>query len=663
MDIGKTKGGSMGLSYPMLTRVNYTVWAMKMKVLMQAHGVWEAIEKEDPKTPVEERMDKVALAMIYQSIPEEMLLSLSKKKQAKNAWEALQTMCQGADRAKAAKVQTLKTEFEALNMKDAELLDDFSLKLVGLVTNIRALGEDVKEAYVVMKLLRAVPTKFLPIASTLEQFGNLETMTLEETIGSLKVHEERIKGSTEITGGQVLLTEEEWIKKENSENKLLLTREEWKKRMHRGGAEGNSGARGRGGRDKSRIRCYNCHIYGHYAAECRKPNREKEVRQEALMAQTNDDEPTLLLAKHDKECKETMLNEGGVTPVVMINGKEIKISSNVWYLDNGASNHMSDDREKFMELNEGITGSVKFGDGSTVKIQGKGSINFKCKNGEERMLHEVYYIPSLYSNIISLGQLSEEGNEVILKGNYLWVYEKKGSLLMKVKRSQNRLYKLLDETVTSECLLSKLDEVSRLWHVRLGHVNQLSIALMKKNNMVYGLPNVIQSREVCKGCLNSKQTRKPCPRKATYSASKVLQLVHGDLCGPIEPTTLGGNKYFFLLMDDISRVMWVYIIKRKDEAFGMFKKFRAQVENGAEKRIKTFRTDHGGEFNSNEFKTFYEDAGIERHFTAPYTPQQNGVVERRNRTVIKMTRCFLKEMGLPANLWGEAVRHSVYVLN
>ena len=101
MDVGKGKGGSMGLSYPMLTKTNYTVWAMKMKVLMQAHGVWEAVEQAGPNaTAVEERVDKVAMAMIYQSIPEEILLSLSEKKLAKEAWEALRTMCQGATRAK-----------------------------------------------------------------------------------------------------------------------------------------------------------------------------------------------------------------------------------------------------------------------------------------------------------------------------------------------------------------------------------------------------------------------------------------------------------------------------------------------------------------------------------------------------------------------------------
>lgn len=114
---------------------------------------------------------------------------------------------------------------------------------------------------------------------------------------------------------------------------------------------------------------------------------------------------------------------------------------------------------------------------------------------------------------------------------------------------------------------------------------------MHKHQMVRGLPDVGNSREVCSGCLMSKHARNPFPARATYSASKVLQLVHGDLCGPIEPAIIGGNKYFLLLVDDFSRALWVYMIKRKDEALDMFKKFRALVENGGDKKINVFRTD------------------------------------------------------------------------
>lgn len=187
--------------------------------------------------------------------------------------------------------------------------------------------------------------------------------------------------------------------------------------------------------------------------------------------------------------------------------------------------------------------------------------------------------------------------------------------------------------------------------------------LMSKDEMTYGLPRIIQPKEICEGCLMSKQTRKPFPSQANFNAKSVLELIHGDICGPFTPPTPVGNKYFFLLVDDCSRYMWAYMLKSKDEAFEAFKRFKKLVENDSESKLKVFRTDRGGEFCSNNFKDYCEETGIRRHYTTPYSPQQNGVVERRNRTVVAMARSFLKRMKMPSNFWGEAVRHSVYILN
>lgn len=176
----------------------------------------------------------------------------------------------------------------------------------------------------------------------------------------------------------------------------------------------------------------------------------------------------------------------------------------------------------------------------------------------------------------------------------------------------------------------KKDDLTWLWHARLGHVNFQAMMLMSKNRMVRGMPKVIQPKKVCRGCLMSKQVRKPFPSKAQYSAKKALELVHWDICGPILPETPVGNKYFFLLVDDYTRVMWVYMLKYKSEALDAFKKFQAKVEKGPDKRVQV-RTDKGGEFTSIEFNSYCEEAGIIIHYTAPYSTQQNRVVERRNR--------------------------------
>lgn len=161
MEPSKPKESSFGLSFPMLTKTNYMAWALKMKVFMQAHGVWEAIEPKDVKAVVDDKIDKRALAVIYHRIPEDLLLALAEKKTSKEAWEAMKIMSLGADKVKKARAQTLKGEFEALIMKDTYQLDEFYMKLNGLVTNIRALGDKMEETYVVKKLLRGVPSKYL----------------------------------------------------------------------------------------------------------------------------------------------------------------------------------------------------------------------------------------------------------------------------------------------------------------------------------------------------------------------------------------------------------------------------------------------------------------------------------------------------------------------
>lgn len=193
---------------------------------------------------------------------------------------------------------------------------------------------------------------------------------------------------------------------------------------------------------------------------------------------------------------------------------------------------MTGRKSKFRDLNENVTGHVKFGDGSTVKIEGKGTVAFKCKNGEERLLSEVYYIPSLHNNIISLGQMSECGNKVVLRGEYLWVYDKDNNMLIKVKKLSNRWYKIIIEEATATCLLTKTEEESWLWHARLGHVNFDAMKLLSASGMAHGIPEFTRPKELCSGCLLSKHARSPFPQQTSFMAIEKLELIHSDYAVP-----------------------------------------------------------------------------------------------------------------------------------
>jgi hypothetical protein len=135
------------------------------------------------------------------------------------------------------------------------------------------------------------------------------------------------------------------------------------------------------------------------------------------------------------------------------------------------------------------------------------------------------------------------------------------------------------------------------------------------------------------------------------------------ICVVLLLLTVGGKKYFMLLVDDCTRWMSVSILKSKDQACSAFVKFKAEAENSLGYKIKMVRSDRGGEFLATAFRDVCEAAGIKRQFTAPYSPQQNSVVERRNKIIMEMARSILKGMSVPGCFWGEAVRHSVHLLN
>jgi transposase InsO family protein len=359
-------------------------------------------------------------------------------------------------------------------------------------------------------------------------------------------------------------------------------------------------------------------------------------------------------------------DERQVVPELHLTRGGMRAVNDSWFLDNGASNHMTGDANKFKTLDRTVTGKVRFGDGSSVEIEGKGSILFKCRNDDQWLLTQVYYIPKLCSNLVSLGQLTETGHRIEMDDDWLEVHDKVSSrLIMSVKRSANRLYKIDLKLAMPGCLLASISsgDQSWLWHGRLGHVNFRALKQLSQKELAVGIPTIEHPDEICHGCLSAKQTHNPYPQVAKWRATKTLELIHVDLCGPITPWTVGGNRYFMLLIDDFSRWSYVYMLKSKDQALDAFVKYKAEVENITGNRINTLRSDRGGEFLSKLFQDVCEQAGIRRHLTAPYSPQQNGVVERKNRTVMEMARAMLKSMCVPGKFWGEAVRHAVYILN
>ncbi|GKA82599.1 zinc finger, CCHC-type containing protein [Tanacetum coccineum] len=559
--------------------------------------------------------------------------------------------------------ETRKDTHKLHRERERDTVDAFTAKLNGYATKARELGKTLDESLLVRKLLDSTPDRFIQIVASIEQTSDLDDISLDEITGKLKAFEERIKLRK---GGQVESQENllfahgehsgkgrRFSKRRSRSN---FSRGNWQNNRNRNNSqEGNSNHKGnsnksKGKKDLSNIKCFKCNKFGHFRKDCRVTSTTQEQSNLIL----EDEEPSLLMTTHE----EVLLNEGRIQPRKYASG-----DASIWYLDNGASNHMTGVKSHFRDINESVTGRVRFGDGSYVQIKGRGSILLGCRNQEQKIVSNVYYIPNLKSNILSLGQLTEIGCKVIMDGNKLTLYDKSKRLLMKVERSKNRLYSIRLQIDTPICLLANVDNQAWLWHARLGHLNFDDINKMTRKGLVEGIPRINHAGQICDACLLGKHSRTPFPNQAKFRSKNPLDLVYGDLCGPISPATHSGKKLIFLLVDDCTRFMWAYFLTSKDQTFSTFKEFRQKIEMEMRMKLRMLRTDRGGEFTSNEFTKYCKENGIARQLTAPYSPQQNGVVERRNRTVLSTTRSMMKAMKLPLTFWAEAVRHAIYILN
>jgi transposase InsO family protein len=204
---------------------------------------------------------------------------------------------------------------------------------------------------------------------------------------------------------------------------------------------------------------------------------------------------------------------------------------------------------------------------------------------------------------------------------------------------------------------------AQLWHERLGHLSKQGMDKLKP--LVEGLDG-LQSPcqlELCKGCMQGKQQRQAFPKCSASHAKHVLELVHTDICGPMRTASLGGSRYFMTFIDDKSRKVFVYFLKSRGEALAKFQDFQHMAEKATGRHIKVLRSDNGGEYVSKAFALYLQQQGIRHQTTAPYSPEQNGVAERANRTLMEAARSMLHARAMDHKFWGEAVATAAYLRN
>ena len=201
-------------------------------------------------------------------------------------------------------------------------------------------------------------------------------------------------------------------------------------------------------------------------------------------------------------------------------------------------------------------------------------------NGLIQVITGVFYVPDLKNNLLSIGQLQEKGINILIQHGKCKLYHPERGLIMETAIFKNRMFVLSAQTqiVEQTCFNSFIDDPSRLWHCRYGHLSFNGLKLLQQKNMVSGLPHLKAPAKVCEHCLIGKHQRDQFPQRSTWRATQILQLVHTDIYGPITPTSNSKKRYLINFIDDFSRKTWVYFLVEKSEAFVTFKNYKSRVE-------------------------------------------------------------------------------------
>ncbi|KAJ9556751.1 LOW QUALITY PROTEIN: hypothetical protein OSB04_011365 [Centaurea solstitialis] len=345
--------------------------------------------------------------------------------------------------------------------------------------------------------------------------------------------------------------------------------------------------------------------------------------------------------------------------------------SHVWYFDSGAHTHMTGQRSFIFDYVEKFEGYIKTADRTPLPILGSGKIT----NGKY-IIKGVRYVEGLGYNMFSSSQFCDNGYWVKTfqygsdvndeDNNAILSARRNGNLYTTVFRSIPQTHPLFEaKPKNAICLLTKASKGdSWLWHHRLCHQNFKDMNKLVSKGLVRGLPELRLSKDtLCPACEQGKMTRSSHPPRMDTNCQSPLDMIHMDLCGPMRVESLARKKYMLVLVDEFSRFTWLEFLRDKSEAAERIIAFikRTQVLLG--RRVRKIRSDNGTEFRNAKLQSFLEEVGITHNFSAVRTPQQNGVVERKNRTLVEAARSMMAHSGVPQQFWAEAVSTACYTQN
>lgn len=412
--------------------------------------------------------------------------------------------------------------------------------------------------------------------------------------------------------------------------------------------------------DKPEYFCYNCYGRNHIAKHCTN-EKDKFKKQTPQKKEENPEKP-----KQEMKRANTVYEDGREEVALCVHKQDDDANKKVWILDNAACNHMTAYKELFVTYKP-CNDYVYVADDRKLSVIGKGDVMLDCIDecgGKNVRLQNVYHIPDLGANLISMGQIDNKGHKITIENGRINIFGKGTESLFLSALKKGALWfvytmcSMIEEKINEEKTKYAARVSLDLWHRRFAHCNKEALVKIPQLELkrTPKAPN-------CETCSEAKIINPPFPKKSEKRSDKVLDLIHSDVGGKYTPKSLGNAQYYVTFIDDYSQYTKVYVLKNKDEVFGKFLEYQAEVELLHGCSIKALQCDNGTEYVNNPFKEHLKEKGIRLFRSVPYQPQQNGKSEKMNRTLMTTVRCMLVESGLPKAFWAEALRTACFNRN
>lgn len=623
-------------------KIDFGSWKKRMRALLSHNKVLISLELDEKKWSAEQvkkkaEIDEEAYNLMILSLSDTVLRKVDGSNTTVELWGKLDSLYSSHT---ASNLIYVKGALMAYKMDSAKSIDDNVDEFLKLSLLLKGTEDELSSSSLALILLNSLPESYQVVKDALQYTGTIPKIEL--ILSGLKARELELRLNRK-SGNNLFV-------KGNHSTSSQGYRKEKKKKVFQ--------------KNNTEIRkCFHCGKSGHLKKNCYDWIKKSKQNNESNIASSSKTE----LDYYEVLCASSAASnvvfgskiDHGYYEVLYATDDTVK---DKWIVDSGCSFHMSPDKLAFCDLIESkLDESVYMGNDNPCKVVGMGSIVLYLTNGNRIKLQKVRYVPGLKRNLISLGELDEIGCTYKGGNGVMDIFKGKKLVLSSIK--SNGIYFLNGQSehpsANAITVGTNFSETEK-WHLRLGHMSSKGLKVLHNNGQLGKFS--LSDLNFCEPCVLGKQHRLSFGKGIHLSTHK-LDYVHSDLWGPEKCPTHGNNRFFLSIVDDYTRRVWVYLLKTKDEAFTRFKEWKTLEENQVGKSLKGLRTDNGLEFCNEEFDNYCKDHGILRHRTVRKTPQQNGVAERMNRTLLEKVRCLLFTSSLPKSFWGEALSTAAYLIN